>query len=116
MRIHRSPERGASSNDLQKDFTGMPLVAQVTTVAFQFTGISLTKCESPLPDSFIRDGDPTLSPARSSTVPKTEREAEIPPDPVTTHFCWETEPFVIGGRNVRFHEAIGAPCSALFPS
>ena len=53
----------------------------------------------------VSEGSMTPRCARSSsTVPKNDREAEIPPDAVADDFRWEAVSFVIGNRLVCFHE------------
>ena len=87
----------------------MPCVS-TTRAAAQLIGVGLPKFEAPLPDGFIRDDDPALR-QNFFNITKTEREAEIQPHRVTDHLRGETEPFVVWGSGVCFHEAILAQCS-----
>ena len=113
--IHRSPQRLSLATDGEEDLIQVPFVA-TARAATQFIGRGLTKCEAPLPHRFVGHDDPALCAARSSTVPKTEREAEIQPHRVADHLRGETEPLVIGSSGVCFHGAILAQCSAVLPS
>ena len=116
MLINGSPEIVLLAIDLQKDLIQMPLVARTLTATPQFISVCLPKLQTPLPNGFIGHDDPALCVARSSTVPETEREAEIQPDRVADNFRWEAKAFVIGSSGVCFHAVILTHRSALFPS
>jgi hypothetical protein len=81
----------------------------------QFIGIGLSKFETPLPHRFIGHDDPALC-EEFLNIAKTERKAEIEPGCMTDNFWRETEAFVIGSSDVRFHELILTHGSTTLPS
>lgn len=113
--IHCSPQVVPLPMDGEEDLIQVPFVTTARATTAQFIGVGLPKLETPLPNRFVRDDDPTLR-QKLLNITKTEREAKIEPNRMADDFRWKAKAFVRGSDDVCFHKAILTQCSALFPS
>jgi len=111
--IHGSPQVMSLATDREEDLVQMPRVATAWATTTAFIGVRLPELQTPLPNGFRADNDPTLG-QKLFTITKTEREAEREPDCVADNLGWEAIAFIIGSNGICFHEAILTHCSALF--
>jgi hypothetical protein len=114
--IHGSPKILPLPTNGEVHLVQMPFVATARTTATQFIGVGLPKLQTPLSNGFIGHDNPPLCVVRSSTGPKTEREAERQPNSMADDFRRETVASLIGSNGGCFHEAILTQCSATFLS
>ncbi len=100
--INGTPEILALALDRDKHFVDMPHIAQAALPFFEFSSIVRPKLLTPLPNRFIRDGDPTFG-EEFFDFTKAEAEPMVEPDGVADNFRRKAMTLVAGC--VGFHHA-----------
>jgi hypothetical protein len=100
--IDSSPQILPLPTNSKENLIHVPFVTRALTTMAQFIGIRLAKLETPLPNCFIGHGDAPLC-HQFLNVAKTQRKAEVQPDPVANNLRRKAEAFVVGSSDVRFH-------------
>lgn len=105
--IHGTPQILALSLNGDKDFVDMPCIAQVSMPFFEFSSIGRPKLLTPLPNRFIRDGDPTFG-EEFFDFTKAETKPMVEPHGVADNFRGKSMTLVAGCFG--FHAAQSAKC------
>src|SRR5689334_3522130 len=86
--INGSPEGVLLPIDSQENLIQVPRISCFPPTFFQLIGVGLSEFQTPLPNGFIGQYDPTFS-HDLFHITVTEREAKIQPETMTDHLRWE---------------------------
>ena len=81
--------------DLDEDLINVPLVTCLWAMPTDASCIGMAELETPIPDRFVADRDPTLG-QNGFYIAVTQVEIEVEPDGMGDDFSWIPMPFVGG--------------------